>query len=99
MMEKLERLAAAGIQLLPAPEITTHYLLARDGFVVLIERKPDDGFGGIGAPGLLTERGLAPLVWRQDLPFFVTKDLELPAEPGQVEGIRRFQADLKQALS
>lgn len=99
MIEKLERLAAAGIQLLPALEITTHYLVERDGFVALIERKPDDGFGGIGAPGLWTGHGLAPLVWRGDIPFFIAKGFEQPAESHQVESVRRFQSDLKQALS
>ena len=58
MTEVLERLVAAGIQLLPAVEITTHYVFERDGFVALVERTPE-GFGGIGSPGLLTGTGFA----------------------------------------
>lgn len=43
MLEIFERLAAAGIDLLPA-EITTHFLFVRGGFVSLVERR-DKGFG------------------------------------------------------
>ena len=51
MTDKLEQLVAAGIQLLPATEITTHYIFERDGFVALVERS-GEGFGGVGSAGL-----------------------------------------------
>ena len=54
MTEKLQRLAAAGIQLLPAIEITTHYVFERDGFVALVERT-GAGIGGVGSAGILGE--------------------------------------------
>ena len=97
MTETLERLAAAGIQLLPAFEIPTHYVLERDGFIALVERMPD-GFGKIGSPGLLTPNGFAVLVWRGKEAFFVGKGFEQPAETAQVEMLRRFSADLERAL-
>jgi len=97
MTEILERLAAARIQILPALEILSHFVLERDGFVVLVERK-GDAFGEIGSPGLLTEHGFAPLVWRRDQPFFVSKNIDLPADGGQVEKLRLFADDVKAAL-
>ncbi|MEO8130224.1 MAG: hypothetical protein ABJF23_09955 [Bryobacteraceae bacterium] len=98
MTDKLERLVAAGIQLLPTVEIANHYVFERDGFVALVERR-GEGFGGIGSAGLLTGKGIAPLVLRGLAPFFVAKGFEQPATPEEVDGIRRFQADLKHALS
>jgi|SRR3954453_23088456 len=98
MTQQLERLVAAGIQLLPVVEISNHYVFERDGFVALVERR-GEGFGGIGSAGRLTEKGIAPLVLRGDGAFFVAKGLEQAASPEQVEQIRRFQADLKFALS
>jgi hypothetical protein len=94
---KLERLAAAGIQLLPALEITTHYVFERDGFVALVERR-DDGFGGIGSAGLLTGAGFAVLLERGGRAYFVAKNFELEARPEQVEALRRFSSDLREAL-
>jgi len=95
--EILERLAAAGIQLLPAVEITTYYVFERDGFVALVERAPD-GFGGVGSAGILTGSGFAALIRRGDRSCFVAKGFEQEAQPGQVEALKRFSTDLKQAL-
>ena len=95
---QLERLVEKGIELLPAPEITTHFLFTRDGFVSLVERRGVD-FGGIGAPGLLIEQGgFAALVWRGDHPVFVARGFEQPASAGEVEQIRRFATDLDYAI-
>jgi len=95
--EILERLATAQIQLLPAVEITTHYVFERDGFVALVERKPE-GFGGIGSPGILTGSGFAALIRRGDRAYFVARGFEQEARPEQVEALRRFSTDLKACL-
>jgi hypothetical protein len=97
VIETLEKLAAAGIQIIPA-EITSHFILERDGFVAFVERR-DDTFGNIGAPGLMTERGYAALVWRGDQAFFAGKGFEQPASPEQVQKIRAFASDLENALA
>jgi hypothetical protein len=94
----IERLAAAGFQLLPAFQIATHYVLEREGFVALVERLPDGGFGAAGAPGLLGENGIAYLVWRGEAAVFVSKGREVPAGPEQIEALRRFDRDLRAAL-
>jgi hypothetical protein len=93
----LERLAAAGIQLLPAVEITTYYVFERDNFIALVERAPD-GFGGIGSAGILTGSGFAALIERGDRFYFVAKGFEQEAEPARVDALKRFSADLKEAL-
>ncbi len=97
MTAQIEKLAAAGIQLLPA-EITSHFIFERQGFVAFVERRAD-GFGNIGAPGLMTERGFAALVWRSDQPFFVGKGFEQAASDNQVRAVRAFASDLASALS
>ncbi len=97
VVEILERLAAAGIQLLPAVEITTHYIFERDGFVALVERNPE-GFGGVGSAGILTGSGFAALIQRGDRSCFVAKGFEQDASASQVVALRSFSTDLKAAL-
>ncbi|MGD0131758.1 MAG: hypothetical protein ABSE57_06910 [Bryobacteraceae bacterium] len=87
---------AAGIQIIPA-EIASHFILERDGFVAFVERR-ENGFGNIGAAGLMTERGFGALIWRGDEAFFIGKGFEQAALPEQVQLIRTFATDLANAL-
>jgi hypothetical protein len=96
LLAALEKLASAGIQIVPA-EITSHFILERDGFVAFVERR-EQGFGNIGAAGLMTEQGFAALIWRGDHAFFTGKGLEQPASPEQVQKLRAFASDLANAL-
>jgi hypothetical protein len=96
--QQLERLTSGGFQLLPVLEITTHYVLERDGFVALAERRADGSFGNFGAAGKLLEGAFAVLVWREEGPVFVAKGKQWPATPEQVETLRRFEGDLRNAL-
>jgi len=84
--------------MLPAVEITTHYVFERDGFVALAERT-SDGFGGIGSAGILTGNGFAALIHRRDRSYFVAKNFEQEAQPEQVAALKRFSLDLKSALA
>lgn len=98
MIEKLEKLVAAGIELIPSVEVTTHFIFQRDGFVALVERR-GDGFGGVGSSGLLTEQGgLAPLVWRGEQAYFVGRGFEQQASSDDVARLRAFAADLAAAI-
>jgi hypothetical protein len=92
----LEKLAAAGIQIVPA-EIASHFILERDGFVAFVERR-EQVFGNIGTAGLMTEKGFAALIWRGDQAFFVGKGFEQSADAEQVQKIRAFASDLASAL-
>jgi hypothetical protein len=96
VIEILEKLATAGIQIIPA-EITSHFILERDGFVAFVERR-EQAFGNIGTAGLMTERGFAALIWRGDHAFFVGKGFEQSASTEQVDKIRAFATDLANAL-
>lgn len=99
MQQILEKLAAANIQLLPLTEIENHYVFERQGFISLVERKRDGGFGQIGSAGLLTERGMAVLIERNSQKIFVAKGLELAASEEQVAAMRSFARDLAAALA
>jgi hypothetical protein len=98
MTEKFEKLVTADIQLLALPEITTHFGFERDGFIALVERS-NDAFGRIGAAGLLSEKGMAALIWRNGSPYFVAKGFEQPATDTDIERLRAFQRDLEASLS
>jgi len=93
----LERLAGAGFQFVPALEITTHYVIERDGIVALVERA-EDGFGGIGSPGLLTDKGFAALVRSGEGAFFIGKGYRKAASEEQIRRVRAFCEDLQRAL-
>ncbi len=94
---KLERLAAAGIRILPLPGVESHFALERQGYAVLVA-KSSQGFGSVGSAGLVTEEGLAVLVWRQGRPYFVTARSRIEATSAQVEEVRRFAAAVAEAL-
>ena len=98
MIEKLEKLAAAEIRLLPVATIQTHFIFERNGFVALVERKGDE-FGRIGTAGLATENGFAALVWRAGRAYFVGRGAEQTATDEQVESLRGFQKDLEESLT
>jgi hypothetical protein len=47
----------------------------------------------------MTERGLAPLVWKGQRAVFASKSGDQPATDEQVETLRRFQSDLENAIA
>lgn len=99
LLGQLERIASAGIELIPAAEVGSHFLFARDGCVVLVERR-GEGFGAVGSPGKLVEQGgFAALVRRNGEDWWVGKGEEQRAETGEAEAARRLFTDLKAALA
>lgn len=97
LLARLERILAAGIELAGDLNIASHYVFTRDGFASLVEKR-DGGFGNIGAPGLVTEKGFAALVWRDGAGSFVGRGFSLSASEEQVEALRSFDRDLRAAL-
>jgi hypothetical protein len=95
--QQLECLAAGGINILPATEISTHFVLERDGFIVLVERTAD-GFGRVGSAGLLTDHGFGALVWRGSQAFFIARNFEQPATAQQVSELRSFSGIVKNCI-
>ena len=90
------RLASSGIQIVS--ETRGHYLFSREQFLVLVERK-QAGFGSIGSTGMMTENGLAYLIWREGRALLKGKGTEIEADAEQVEAMRRFSTDLEAALN
>jgi hypothetical protein len=85
------RLAALGIQLLA--DGRDYRLFAREGCVAFAHGDSP------GSAGLMTDNGLAFLVWRGGQPFLAAKGSEVPAAAEQVDALRRFSEDLKEALT
>ena len=94
-MTVADRLAAVHIQIVA--EGQKHCVFARENCIALAERT-ESGYGSIGSTGVMTESGLAYLVWREGAAVLVGKSGAQPAGAGQVESIRRFSEDLKSAL-
>ncbi|MCZ2156254.1 MAG: hypothetical protein LC114_20520 [Bryobacterales bacterium] len=99
ILATLQRLADAGFDLVPDPELRTHYIIRRGDYLAMVERRPDGSFGGSGSPGKLTTRGFAPLVRHGEQAVFRAKRHDEPASQEEVRAIRSFAAELKQALS
>ena len=93
--ETAARLAGCGIQL--AAESPQYNMFTRGCCVALVTL----GAGaatGIGSSGMMTEAGLAFLVWREGRPYLIAKGCETPASSEQAEEIQKFSLDLKRAL-
>ena len=93
--ETAARLAACGIEL--AADGPRYRMFTRGNAVALVAAGADAG-NGIGSSGMMTEAGLAFLVWREGRPYLAAKGRETPASPAQVEEIAKFSLDLKRAL-
>jgi hypothetical protein len=98
LLVRFEKLAAAGVSLLPTAGIPNHFVFTRDGMAVLVERR-GGGFGGIGSPGRITERGFEPLVYSSGGAHFVFKAERAPATAADIIAARFLLADLKSALA
>jgi hypothetical protein len=93
--ELAARLAVYRIQLLS--EAKEYSIVARDTCFAMLHRANDPA-PGIGSSGMMTENGLAYLVWREGEARLVSKGNEIPATADQVEIIRSFAEDLKTAI-
>lgn len=91
-----ERLAACRIELLS--EAKGFWIVAREKCFALVQ-VGEAGVLGIGSSGMMAENGLAYLVWREGAPRLVGKGVDMPADEADVEAIRSFSKDLKEAIS
>ena len=89
------RLAVLGIQVMG--EAKAYSIFSRGNCLGLAQRD-ETGFTSLGSSGMMTDAGLAYLVWRDGCPLLVAKQRETQADTGQVEAIRQFSSDLKAAL-
>jgi hypothetical protein len=105
LVRALEALAAKGIEILPIQPppngksaLDRHFVLFRAGYAALVERT-ESGFGRVGTAGIVTPNGLAMLVERDGGARFVIREHEQAPEPGEIDELRQFQADLIQAIT
>ena len=91
------RLQALEIQM--AAQAKDYCLFAR-GNCLALAQAAGGSFTSIGASGMMTENGIAYLVWREGLPVLAAHGgHEQPATPAELDTIRRFSEDLKLTLS
>lgn len=93
----MSRLADLNIRLMVEGAAVSMYV--RDNCVAAVAGAHGGNQGNQGSTGMMTEQGLAYLVWRDGQPYLAAKGRETPATPEQVETIRKFSADLNNALS
>ena len=97
LISQLERLAAAGVQMIPVPELAAYFVLEREGCVVLVERR-GEGFGAVGSPGVLLEGGFAALVSRDGKDWLIGKGETRAPSGGEASAARRLYRDLREIL-
>ena len=74
------------------------YVMLTRSLCVAIARRTPDGLS-LGSSGIMTERGLAYLVWREGRPLLASKGAEVEAPPEQLAELRKFSEDVKSALT
>ncbi len=89
------RLAECNIQM--AANAQDYCMFVRENCVALVQTA-GDRFTSIGSSGLMTENGLAYLVWSDGKPMLWSHGSQVEAEAGQVEAIRKFSEDLKKLI-
>lgn len=80
-----------------AAQARDYCMFARGNCVALVQ-VVEEKFTSIGSSGLMTEKGLAYLVWRDGQAMLSSHGSQSAADPEQVEEIRRFSEDLKRTL-
>ena len=90
---RLERLE---IQL--AAQTKDYWLLVRENCMALVQAG-ENGAASIGSSGIMTEEGLAYLVWREGRALLAAHGgKETPATAEQSAAVTRFSEDLQQAF-
>jgi hypothetical protein len=75
-----------------------YYLFVRENCAAFAHER--DGAIALGSSGIMTEQGLAYLMWRDEQPYLAAHGgSETPAHPAHVAAVRRFAEDLKAALN
>ena len=94
--ETAARLADLDIQL--AAQARDYCLFVR-GNCLALAQSAGESFTSIGASGMMTENGIAYLVWRAGNPVLAAHGgHEKPATPEELKTVRRFSEDLKLTL-
>jgi hypothetical protein len=89
------RLAACDIQL--AAQAQDYGMFVRGNCMALV-RAEGERFTSIGSSGMLTEKGLAYLVWVDGKAMLASHGARVEAGADQVDAIRKFSEDLKNII-
>jgi hypothetical protein len=89
------RLEARGIQM--AAQAQDYCMLVRETCVAMVQCA-GDRFTSIGSTGMMTEKGLAYLVWHDGAAMLSAHGSQIPADTAQVAAIRKFSEDLKEII-
>ena len=89
------RLAARDIRM--AAEAKDYCMFVRENCLALVQAA-GGRFTSIGSAGIMTEKGLAYLVWVDGKAMLASHGSQVEAAPGQVEAIRQFSQDLRNII-
>jgi hypothetical protein len=89
------RLAACDIQV--AAQAKDYCMFVRGECLALV-KTDGERLISIGSSGILTEKGLAYLVWMDGKAMLSAHGSQIAAEAGQVEAIRKFSEDLSDII-
>jgi hypothetical protein len=89
------RLAACGIQM--AAEAKDYCMFVRENCLALVQAA-DGQFTSIGSSGMLTEQGLAYLVWVDGKAMLASHGSQVEAAPEQLEALHQFSQDLRNII-
>jgi hypothetical protein len=86
------RLTACDIQM--AAQAKDYCMFVRGNCVALVQFA-GERFTSIGSSGMMTEQGLAYLVWNDGKAMLSSHGKQVEADAGQVDALRKFSEDLK----
>jgi hypothetical protein len=89
------RLAACDIAM--AAQAKDYSMFVRGNCVALVQTA-DQRFTSIGSSGVMTENGLAYLMWVDGKAMLASHGNQVEADAEQVEAIRKFSEDLKKTI-
>jgi hypothetical protein len=89
------RLAAC--EILMATQAKDYCLFVRGNCLALVHTV-EDRFTSVGSTGLLTENGLAYLIWVDGKAILSSHGNQVEADAAQIETIRAFSEDLKKTI-
>jgi len=93
--ELAARLEAAGIQ--KAAEGRDYCMFVRENCLALVQASAGE-FTSLGSSGIMTEKGLAYLVWQDGVAMLSSHGSQIAADSDQVQAIRKFSDDLKKTI-
>ncbi len=96
--EQLQRLYAAGFDMQVFDRYPKHVGVVRNGCIALLA-VTDTGLRMLGTPGWRMGELMGVQVEREGRPVFQAKGEVVDATPDRLDSLRRFRADLDQALT